>query len=169
MPQKRNPISCERILAAGRIVRQSCGLMLDAMVADFERATGPWHLEWAALPEAFLAASSALTQARFMLSALFVDTTRMRSNLDLTAGLIGAEAVMMRLAQQLGRNEAHDIVYAACRAALSDGSSLFDKLASNPAVSGCLSRVELIRLVEPSTYLGTAGAMIDAVLALPGP
>ena len=41
MPQKRNPISSELMLAAAKGVRQHAGLMLDAMVQDFERATGP--------------------------------------------------------------------------------------------------------------------------------
>ena len=41
MPQKRNPISCELILAAAKVLRQQAGLVLDAMVTDFERATGP--------------------------------------------------------------------------------------------------------------------------------
>jgi 3-carboxy-cis,cis-muconate cycloisomerase len=50
MPQKRNPISCELILAAAKALRQHAGLILDAMVSDFERATGPWHVEWIAVP-----------------------------------------------------------------------------------------------------------------------
>ena len=60
MPQKRNPISCELILAAAKVLRQHAGLMLDAVVTDFERATGPWHVEWVALPEAFGYAAGAL-------------------------------------------------------------------------------------------------------------
>ena len=43
MPQKRNPISSELMLAAAKAVRQQVALMLDGMVQDFERATGPWH------------------------------------------------------------------------------------------------------------------------------
>lgn len=39
MPQKRNPISCELIIAAAKMVRQHAGLMLEAMVHDFERDT----------------------------------------------------------------------------------------------------------------------------------
>src|SRR3954471_18807182 len=67
MPQKRNPISCELILAAAKALRQHAGLVLDAMVSDFERATGPWHVEWIALPESFGYAAGALHQASFML------------------------------------------------------------------------------------------------------
>ena len=50
MPQKRNPISSELMLAAAKAVRQHAGLMVDAMIQDFERATGPWHAEWIAMP-----------------------------------------------------------------------------------------------------------------------
>ncbi len=54
MPQKRNPISSELMLAAAKAVRQHAGLMVDAMIQDFERATGPWHAEWIAIPESFI-------------------------------------------------------------------------------------------------------------------
>src|ERR1700744_3670794 len=117
MPQKRNPISCELILAASKTVRQHAALILDAMVQDFERATGPWHLEWLAIPESFILTSSACAQACQMIEGLTVDTDRMKANLDLTSGLIVAEAVMMAAAPKLGRQTAHDDVYAACKQA----------------------------------------------------
>ena len=60
MPQKRNPISSELMLAASKAVRQHAGLMLDAMIQDFERATGPWHAEWIAIPESFILTAGAL-------------------------------------------------------------------------------------------------------------
>jgi len=164
MPQKRNPISCELIVAAARIVRGHAGLMLDAMLADHERATGPWHLEWVALPEAFLAASGALRQSRSMLEGLTVDAGRMRRNLDLTGGLIVAEAVMMALAQHTGRGTAHDLVYGACRAALDKGSTLLAELERNPEVTRHLDARRLAELTDPVDYLGSAPAMIDRVL-----
>jgi 3-carboxy-cis,cis-muconate cycloisomerase len=165
MPQKRNPISCELILAAAKVVRQQAGLMLDAMAADHERATGPWHLEWVAMPEAFIAASGALHQARFMLEGLIVEPERMRRNLDITGGLIVAEAVMMALAQYTGRQEAHDLVYGACRAALEKGSTLRQELEGLPEVTRHLDARRLADLTEPVNYLGSAPAMVDRVLS----
>ena len=128
MPQKRNPISSELILACAKLVRQHCALMLDAMVQDFERATGPWHAEWIALPESYIATAGALRQAKLMLAGLSVDTKRMQRNLELTSGLIVTEAVMMGLAPKLGRQVAHDVVYDACRAAAESGRSLLELL-----------------------------------------
>jgi 3-carboxy-cis,cis-muconate cycloisomerase len=164
MPQKRNPISCELIIAGARIVRQHAGLMLDAMVADHERATGPWHLEWVAIPESFIAAGGALRQARFMLDGLIVEPGRMQRNLEITAGLIVAEAVMMALAKHAGRGAAHDLVYSACRRAADQATPLLDQLVAVPEVTRHLDRSALERLVDPANYIGAAPAMIDRLL-----
>jgi 3-carboxy-cis,cis-muconate cycloisomerase len=165
MPQKRNPISCELILAAAKVLRQQAGLVLDAMVADFERATGPWHVEWVAVPEAFGYAAGALHQSRFVLGGLIVDPARMAKNLGITHGLIVAEAVMMGLAPHTGRNEAHDLVYDACRVAIETDRPLFDVLLEAPAVSTSLGPNQLRALTDPANYLGAAPAMVDRLLA----
>src|SRR2546427_930274 len=165
MPQKRNPISSELMLAASKAVRQHAGLMLDAMVQDFERATGPWHAEWMALPESFILSAGALHQATFMLDGLVVDEQRMRRNLDMTSGLIVAEAVMMSLAPHLGRNEAHDLVYAACRTVNEKGGTLAGVLAGMPEVSSRLDRQAIERLTDPTNYLGAAPQMVDRVIS----
>lgn len=168
MPQKRNPISCELMYAAAKGVRQQAGLMLDAMIQDFERSTGPWQAEWVAIPEAFALSAASLGQAKFMLAGLEVRTERMRQNLDMTRGLIVAEAVMMGLAPALGRQVAHDVVYAACRVANDDGMSLLDALLARPDVTDRLERAELERLTDPANYLGLAPQMVDRALAREG-
>ncbi len=165
MPQKRNPISSELMLACAKGVRQSAGLMLDAMVQDLERATGPWHAEWIAIPEAFILAAGALHQARFMLGGLIVDEAAMARNLDLTKGLIVAEAVMMGLAPMIGRQEAHDVVYDACRVVNEKGGRLADVLNAMPDVSSRLDPKLIERLTDPANYLGMAPQMVDQVLA----
>jgi len=167
MPQKRNPISSEILVANAKAVRQHAGLMLDAMIQDFERATGPWHVEWMAVPESFILTAGSLAQAKFMLEGLIVDESRMRRNLDMTQGLIVAEAVMMGLAPHLGRQQAHDVVYDACRTALAQGSSLFDVLKANLAITSALPADRLHALCDPANYLGQAPAMVDAVVRKP--
>jgi 3-carboxy-cis,cis-muconate cycloisomerase len=165
MPQKRNPISSELMLAASKAVRQHAGLMLDAMVQDLERATGPWHAEWMAIPESFVLTAGALNQAKFALSGLIVDAKKMANNLALSRGLIVAEAVMMGLAPALGRQDAHDVVYDACRLANEKGLTLADALSEDPRVASCIERAEIERLTSPENYLGLAPQMVDRLLA----
>jgi 3-carboxy-cis,cis-muconate cycloisomerase len=164
MPQKRNPISSELMLAAAKGVRQHAGLMLDATVQDFERATGPWHAEWMAIPESFVLTAGALHQAKFALGGLIVDAAKMAANLDISRGLIVAEAVMMGLAPDMGRQEAHDVVYDACRVANEKGMTLADALSADPRVTGRIDRTTIDRLTSPKNYLGLAPEMVDRVL-----
>src|SRR5579862_7401246 len=165
MPQKRNPISSNYIIACTAMVRQNVAALLDAMLEDHERSTGPWEIEWISMPEIFLLASGALNQARFLLEGLEVDPKRMRANLDLTRGMIVSEAVMMGLGPHLGRQRAHDLVYDICRKAITTNASFLDLLAADPEIAPHMSRAELAKLVDPANYLGQAGEMVDRVLA----
>jgi 3-carboxy-cis,cis-muconate cycloisomerase len=164
MPQKRNPVACEFIIAIAKIVRQHAGLMLDAVVADHERASGPWQVEWTAVPESFIATAGGLAQADFLLAGLVVVPERMRRNLGATGGLIVAEAVMMALAQHVGRNRAHELVAKAARAAADHDKPFLSELAKINEITAHIDKKSLERLVDPANYLGSGPAMIDRLL-----
>ena len=165
MPQKRNPISCLYIHANISVARQHAAALMDAMVADHERSTGPWEIEWVSLPEIFCLMSGALKQTKFVLQGLEVDANRMRSNMDITNGLVMSEAAMMGLGPYLGREYAHDLVYDLCRQALAENRPLIDILAAHPEIKQHLTRPQLESLCDPVNHLGQAGVMVDRVLA----
>jgi 3-carboxy-cis,cis-muconate cycloisomerase len=164
MPQKRNPISCNYIHACVAMVRQLVAALLDAMVEDHERSTGPWEIEWIAVPEIFLLTAGALQQARTLLGGLEVDAARMRANLEITQGQISTEAVMMGLAPYLGRQRAHDLVYDISRKASTSERSLLELLVENEEIATSLDRANLAKLLDPAQYLGLSGEMVDRVL-----
>ncbi len=165
MPQKRNPIASEYIHAAARGVQALVPLMLGAMAQDHERGTGPWQAEALAIPQAFVLTHGALIHARAIAEGMVTDPARMRANLDITGGLIVAEAVMMGLAPMLGRGEAHHVVKHACDVALAERIPLATALARVPEVAARLDAAAIARLTDPAGYLGSAGAFIDRVLA----
>jgi 3-carboxy-cis,cis-muconate cycloisomerase len=165
MPQKRNPIACEFILACAKNVRALVPVMLDAMVQDHERATGPWHAEWIALPQAFALTAGALHHARTMLEGLSVDSARMRRNLDISDGMISAEAVMMALAPHVGREQAHHLVAAACHRAIASGRHLREALAEDSEITRHLPAGRLDELLDPRNYTGLAAEFVDRILA----
>jgi 3-carboxy-cis,cis-muconate cycloisomerase len=165
MPQKRNPVSSLYIHSTVALVRQHVAALLEAAVADHERSTGPWEIEWISLPEIFLLASGALKQTRLLVEGLEVDAERMRANLDMTKGMIVSEAVMMGLGPHLGRQRAHDLVYDICRKVVATGEPLADLLAKDAEISKHLTRAEIDKMCDPAGYLGQAGEMVDRVLA----
>ena len=168
MPQKRNPIASEYILAAARTVHGLVPVMLGAMAQDHERATGPWQAEALVLPQCFVLTHGALKHARAIAEGMIVDAARMRRNLDITHGLIVSEAVMMGLAPVLGRGEAHHVVKHACDVALAESIPLADALARDPMVTARLDRAAIETMINPANYLGSAGAFIDRVVAAAG-
>jgi 3-carboxy-cis,cis-muconate cycloisomerase len=149
------------MLAASKGVRQHAGLMLDAMIQDFERATGPWHAEWMAIPESFVLTAGALNQARFALGGLIVDDKQMAKNLDLSRGLIVAEAVMMGLAPAIGRQQAHDVVYDAANRQRKGGSL---PRRSPPTPSGG-AQPRHHRTPDQPRLSGPAPQIVDRVIA----
>jgi 3-carboxy-cis,cis-muconate cycloisomerase len=165
MPQKRNPIASEYILASARGVQALVPLVQGAMAQDHERATGPWQAEPLALGQAFVLAHGALRHALAIAEGMVVDGARMRANLDLTGGQIVAEAVMMGLAPVLGREAAHHVVKHACDLALAERIGLADALARDSAVAARLDRAAIERMVDPAGYLGSAGGFVERVVA----
>jgi len=164
MPQKRNPIASEYVLASARMVQALVPVMQGAMAQDHERATGPWQAELLALPQAFVLAHGALRHTVEIAGGMVVDVARMRRNLDATGGLIVAEAVMMGLAPHLGREAAHHAVKHSCDRALAEGMSLADALMAEPEVTARLDRAAIDALTDPAAYLGSADAFISRVL-----
>jgi 3-carboxy-cis,cis-muconate cycloisomerase len=165
MPQKRNPIASEYILAATRGVHALVPLMLGAMVQDHERGTGPWQTEPLVIPQCFVLTAGALTQAHVIAEGMIVDVERMRQNLETTGGLIMAEAVAAALTPTLGRATAEEALKRACDRALAEGRTLSDTLRNDPVLRPYLSDVTLDRLMDPASYLGSAGAFVDRVAA----
>ena len=165
MPQKRNPIASCYIHAAISVVRQHAAALMDAMVADHERSTGPWEIEWIVLPEAFCLLAGALKQSRAVLEGMEVDPVAMRRNIDMTHGLVMSEAVMMGLGPFIGREYAHDLVYDICRVALKQQRPLLDLLCENAQIMKHVTREQLAAMCDPNNYLGQSGVMVDRVLA----
>ena len=165
MPQKRNPIAAEYIIAAARGVQALVPLMLTAMAQDHERATGAWQSEALALPQCFVLCSGAMAHALAIAKGMTIDAARMRRNLELGRGLIMAEAVSTGLTPVMGRAAAHHALQLISDRAIAEGKTLGEVLREDAEVRRHLSDEQIDRLLDPAAYLGSAGAFVDRVVA----
>lgn len=175
MPQKRNPMTSEYLVASARLLRGVIDALTNASAHAGERDMSLWAVEWLAVPQAFILAGGIAEKLAELVCSLEVDRVRMRANLDLTDGAILAEAAMMALARGLGHEQAHSVVAAASRDALASGRSLLDVLVEDPRAGRLIDSSLLQRLHDPEAYLGwsveiSAGAggwaMADSRLAI---
>jgi 3-carboxy-cis,cis-muconate cycloisomerase len=165
MPHKRNPVSCAVILSAAARAPGLVATLMGALVQEHERGLGGWHAEWLALPELARLTAGALAQSADMIAGLEVDAPRMAANLEVTQGLVLAEAVSMALGQALGKQAAHELVERACRRAVAERRHLRAVLGEDPGVSGHLAPADLDRLLDPANYVGEADRFIERALA----
>jgi 3-carboxy-cis,cis-muconate cycloisomerase len=148
-------------VAAARRTHALVGALYGAMVQEHERAVGAWQAEWPALTELLQLAGGAIAHVREVVGGLELDTERMRANLDLTRGAVLAERAALRLAPDLGRARARQLVEEASARAAKQATSLREELAA----SGPLGAQELDELFDPAGYLGATPSFIDAALA----
>ncbi|MDZ5603466.1 3-carboxy-cis,cis-muconate cycloisomerase [Pseudomonas sp. RP23018S] len=165
MPHKRNPVGAAVLIAAATRVPGLVSTLFSAMPQEHERSLGLWHAEWDTLPEICCVVSGALHHAQVIADGLQVDTERMRQNLDLTQGLVLAEAVSIVLAQRLGRDRAHHLLEQCCQRAVAEHRHLRSVLGDEPQVVEHLSSDELDRLLDPAHYLGQARVWVARAVA----
>jgi 3-carboxy-cis,cis-muconate cycloisomerase len=165
MPHKRNPVSSAVMLSAALRVPGLVSSLLAAMPQEDERGLGGWHAEWEILPDIVQLTAGAVHHLATIVPALEIDVERMQKNLDLTHGLIFAEAVTMALGEKIGKPAAHEIVEAACKRALGDKRKLRTLLSADPKVAAHLSTGDLDRLFDPRNYLGAAEEYVYRVVA----
>jgi 3-carboxy-cis,cis-muconate cycloisomerase len=164
MPHKQNPVSAMVILAAHTAAAGHLAAAMAAMAAAQQRPAGAWQSEWHSLPPLFGLASGALREAKRLAETLVVNPGRMRANLDLTRGLLFADAVSTRLAERLGREAAHQIVEAAAAAVRDSGNSLQAVLAGNAAIPPALQK-EIAAAFDLKPAVDAAAARVDGALA----
>ncbi|WP_460154288.1 3-carboxy-cis,cis-muconate cycloisomerase [Pseudomonas sp. S3_G06] len=165
MPHKRNPVGAAVLIGAATRVPGLVSTLFSAMPQEHERSLGLWHAEWETLPEICCLVSGALQQARLLADGLEVDAARMARNLELTQGLVLAEAVSIVLAQRVGRDTAHHLLEQCCKRAVAEQRHLRAVLADEPQVTAELSGDELDDLLNPAHYLGQAQVWVERAVA----
>ena len=151
MPHKRNPVGCTLILAAQAAAPGHVTTLLNGLAAAHERPAGAWHGEWHALPSLFGLVSGALREAVALAEGLAIDEARMLANINLTHGMIFADAAAARLTPALGREGAHQLVERAADHVRRTGASLQEALAAMPevvATTGIAAAFDLAPAVE---------------------
>jgi 3-carboxy-cis,cis-muconate cycloisomerase len=165
MPHKRNPVGAAVLIGAATRVPGLISTLFSAMPQEHERSLGLWHAEWETLPEICCLVSGSLKQALLMAAGLEVDAERMTRNLDLTQGLVLAEAVSIVLAQRVGRDTAHHVLEQCCKRAVAQQRHLRAVLGEEPQVTAQLSGAELDHLLNPAHYLGQARTWVERAVA----
>ncbi len=112
-----------------------------------------------AMERAATATGDMLARLQLVMDGLTVNPDRMRANLELSDGLIMAEPIMLALGKEIGRQDAHDVVYESAQAAATGGGRFADILAADARVSARLDAAAIQALLDPTAYIGLTPEM----------
>jgi len=156
MPQKRNSKLCQEVTTVGAQIRALVPLALEALIHAHEVDGSRTAMMDEAVEQTLILSADALVRTEDILNQLQVFPQRMRHNLDLSGGAIMAEAVMMTLAQSVGRQQAHEIVHQAAQLATATNRPFSEVLAHDTEIAERLSTEQRNRLLDPSSHTGSS-------------
>lgn len=165
MPHKRNPIKSEQICGLARIVRSMVEPELLNNTLWDERDLTNSSCERIVFPETCILTDHIINLGISVLENLRFYPENIRKNLDLLKGLNMGEAVMIELAKRgVGRQEAHELVRSSAMEAHDSGKHFKDVLLSNKNIATYLNENDIINLVDPDKYIGTAVEQVENVI-----
>ena len=159
MPHKRNPELCERVCGLARMLRGYAQVGLENVALWHERDISHSSAERIVLPDATGLLAYALQLFTGVMDGLVVHTERMRTNLDLTRGLVYSQRVLLALIESgFSREQGYAIVQRHSMSVWDTRSSseqrtLRELLAADPEVCKHLDETRLDALFDPYSYL----------------
>jgi len=166
MPQKRNPWRSESVSSIAKIERSLVAPALEGIVTWHERDLSQSASERFVIPESFILMDHVLGSITRILSGLRVNEDKMLSNLMKWKDPMMTESVMIALVNKgMPRQEAHRLLQQLVFSSQQTGESLGTVLLKNDAVSKLLSPSEIESCLDPKSYLGMSGNLVDLAVS----
>lgn len=165
MPHKQNPVASGSIVYLGRLLRSNVLPALDYIHAEGEDDHRQGETAWKFVPEACLLVDAQLELTKRVLGHLVVKPENMARNLERAGGFVCSEALLMLLAETLGRDRAHALVKELSDEARLTETSFSEAVRAHPVVREHLSEKQIDDCVDPRAYLGQTKALVSRVLA----
>ena len=164
VPVKRNPVKSERVTSLSKMLRSQISVSFENIPLWHERDLSNSANERFTLPTSSILLDEMLEAMIKILSNLYVNTDRIRKNLEMTKGQIFAEFVLDALIKKgVPRFKAYrDIQRVAFKASDSEMEFLH-AIKKDKAISAHLTTKEMERIFVPENQLGASGAIIKNV------
>jgi len=165
MAHKENPVTSENICGLARVVRGMVVPAFEDVVYWHERDLTQSSTERFVIPHTFVLTDDILAKTADVFSRLRVNPERMKRNIEDTKGQVMSESIMIALVGKgMGRQEAHKLTRDVAMTAREKGVHLRDALLKDKDVTKLLTAKEIEKALDPSSYIGASGKIVDLVV-----
>lgn len=164
MAQKRNPNTAMSLIGLTRLFKSRVGLMLQTVNRMDEGDGAENFVTDVTLPEVGILALSMAELLAQLCAGLVGNTEALERNLAISQGLIASETAMMKMAQEIGRHEAHHILYEAAQRSHSEGIPYLQCIKEHAFFKTHAIPEDLASWLDPKNNLGLSVELTEAVL-----
>ncbi|MFW0778853.1 adenylosuccinate lyase family protein [Rossellomorea marisflavi] len=154
MPHKRNPKLSKGIIANSLKLYTLPSLCLQAASRPYEADSSQYMVFDAAWDEAIELSTEVFLRAEELTRQLVVHDEKMNENANVNRGLDNSEFIMMKLAEKIGKDQAHSFIYEKAMAAQTTGLSYIDILKQDQELKKYFNEEEIRQMLAPETYTG---------------
>lgn len=154
MPQKVNPKLSKGIIANSQKFYSLITPLLYSAPRMFEGDSSSYMLQDGVLEETMELIAEILPRLEELTRTIGINKEAMRNNLLLTHGLINSEFIMMSIANKLGKNQAHELIYEIAMKAKNGIDSYKNLLSQNKIIQENFTEEEILYMLDPKNYTG---------------
>jgi adenylosuccinate lyase len=165
MPHKRNPETAEQVVVLARLARAQVSLGLECMIVEHERDYRGTRLEWPAIAAVSHCTLTALALTRNIVDAITVRGADMEGTARELADLACTEALSFLLGQRVGQATAFALVHRLSQDAIDRKKTVRECALASHELGLVLEPAAIEQIFEPTSYLGSAGELVDRVVA----
>ncbi len=164
MPHKRNPVLSENLSGLSRLMRAYALAALENVALWHERDISHSSVERVIGPDATILLDFMLNRFTGMIDRLVVYPDRMRSNLNMTHGVIFSQMVLLKLIEKgMSREAAYAVVQRNAMRSWERGIAFKSLLRKDKEVMRCLLDQDLDRLFRVEHFLKNVDFIFDRV------
>ena len=154
MPHKINPKLAKGIIANSQKLYSLPSVGMYSAVRPYEGDSSSYMLFDGLLEEALELTTEILLRTEELSRTIVPHEERMLHNVMRNKGLDNTEYVMMKMAEKLGKDKAHSLLYEEAIKTAADGEDFYTNLIKNPVISAAFSPEEIKAMLDPRAYIG---------------
>ena len=161
MPHKINPKVAKGIIANSQKLYSLPSVGSYSAVRPYEGDSSSYMLFDGLVEESLELMTEILLRTEELTRTMTPNEDRLLYNVMRNKGLDNTEYVMMKMAEKLGKDESHSLLYDIAIKTAADGEDFYNNLINNEVIMNSFNTDEIKEMLDPRNYTGLSRALAE--------
>ncbi|WP_301420377.1 class-II fumarase/aspartase family protein [Mammaliicoccus lentus] len=161
MPHKINPKLSKGIIANSQKLYSLPEVALHSSARIYEGDSSSYMLIDGIVNEAMELMTEIILRAEELTRTIQINTEKMNENANINKGLDNSENIMMIIADRLGKDKSHSLIYELTMQSIDENKNFLEVLKENEDINDHFTLEELTEFLKPENYIGQAPILAE--------